>query len=286
MARDGVAGVLGGRQIEVVAHTPKVSEAPAGTLPAPTLPGGDPQGTWKEFLMEKGVSSPVADSIMRHARLPANIPRCERELFSQVQSILITLQQYSHPPALPFLQNTHVFIGPPGAGKTTVLCGYLARAVLSDRQLASVIAVDLPHSNPAERLGIFCDLLGVKVHRGVRDQVILHDQLFVDVPGFTRGRDFQAHLGKLHQEFPNAAFHLVLNGAYEAGLLLSYAALYSSFPLTDIILTHMDEETRWGKIINLVLGTNFNVSHLQVGQNIPGDLHIAAPDLLLTRIFA
>jgi len=57
---------------------------------------------------------------------------------------------------------------------------------------------------------------------------------------------------------------------------------FSALSLSDIILTHLDEEPRWGKIWNLVFGTNFNLRFFSAGQNIPGEFIPATPD----RLFA
>lgn len=76
-----------------------------------------------------------------------------------------------------------------------------------------------------------------------------------------------------------------MNAAYEITALLSQLNGFSRLGMTDLILTHLDEEQRWGKIWNLVLGTNFTVSRLSAGQNIPGEFAAADAGLLLTRQF-
>jgi flagellar biosynthesis GTPase FlhF len=79
--------------------------------------------------------------------------------------------------------------------------------------------------------------------------------------------------------------HLVLNAAYEAPLLLTQARAFAALPVTDVIFTHLDEEQRWGKIWNVVLGTNFTVSFLSAGQNVPGVWVRATPEQILSRQF-
>jgi flagellar biosynthesis GTPase FlhF len=60
---------------------------------------------------------------------------------------------------------------------------------------------------------------------------------------------------------------------------------FSKLPITDLIVTHLDEETRWGKVWNLALGTNFPVHFLSSGQNIPGDFIAASAEQLFSRQF-
>lgn len=53
--------------------------------------------------------------------------------------------------------------------------------------------------------------------------------------------------------------------------------------MTDVILTHLDEDPRWGKLWNFVLGTNYTITHLSAGQNMPGDFLPADPQQILAR---
>ncbi|HYG35194.1 MAG TPA: hypothetical protein VEC99_10440, partial [Clostridia bacterium] len=83
--------------------------------------------------------------------------------------------------------------------------------------------------------------------------------------------------------FPDAEVHLVLNAAYEGQLLLAQGRAFGTLPVNDVILTHIDEEPRWGKLWNFVLGTNYTVSYLSAGQNLPGDFQPADPERVLSR---
>ena len=78
--------------------------------------------------------------------------------------------------------------------------------------------------------------------------------------------------------FPLTEIYLVLNASYDLGLLLSHARFFSVLPLSGLILTHLDEETRWSKYWNLVLATQLPILYLSGGQNIPGDFRPALPD--------
>ena len=80
--------------------------------------------------------------------------------------------------------------------------------------------------------------------------------------------------------------HLVLNAAYEVPLLVAQARAYAALPIEDLILTHLDEEARWGKIWNVVLGTNYPVRFLSAAQNVPGEFFPATAERILARQFA
>ena len=75
----------------------------------------------------------------------------------------------------------------------------------------------------------------------------------------------------------------MLNGAYESSHLLEQVRFFANVGISDLIISHLDEETRWGKVWNLVLGTNFSVPYLSCGQNVPGDLLVPTAETLLTH---
>jgi hypothetical protein len=50
-------------------------------------------------------------------------------------------------------------------------------------------------------------------------------------------------------------------------------------------ITHLDEERRWGKLWNFVLGTDYALRFLSAGQYIPGNFFEPTPELVLARQF-
>lgn len=182
----------------------------------------------------------------------------------------------------------HVFIGAPGVGKTTALCKWLAQVSLVEGRQAAVWRLDGHVSNNAESLSVFSEILGVPVERfaPANGELPEADVLFVDLPGVNpNDANALAQLAKQIAALPQAQVHLVLNAAYESSLLLAQLRAFAALPVADVILTHLDEETRWGKVWNLVLGTNCTVRSLSAGQNIPGEFIPATAEAVLTRQF-
>ena len=183
---------------------------------------------------------------------------------------------------------THVFIGAPGAGKTTALCKWLAQVALVEGRSTAVWRLDGVVANTAESLSVFGEILGVTVERFAPLNGELPDAevLFVDLPGVNHSdANAVAQLAQRIAALPNAQVHLVVNAAYETSLLLAQARAFSKLPIADVIVTHLDEESRWGKVWNLALGTNCPVRHLSSGQNIPGDFIAATAEQIFSRQF-
>ena len=180
----------------------------------------------------------------------------------------------------------HVFIGPHGSGKSTVLCKWLAQAVLLEGQAAQVWRLDGRTANASELVSIYGEILGVRVERTWHERGDPSLPGFVDLPGADfHDAESLPLLRRTLEQFPGAQVHLVLNAAYTIPLLLTQTRAFCTLPVSDLILTHLDEETSWSKLWNLVLGTNFPLGFLSAGQNIPGRFCAARPELLCPSLF-
>ena len=192
-------------------------------------------------------------------------------------------------PARPCLPgDLHVLVGASGVGKTTCLSKWLTQVALGQGHPVRVWRLDGQTANTSDALLVYCDVLGVPLERrwGDADVVGAEEVGFVDLPGVD-GRDPGAlmKLGAVLRGLRRARVHLVVNGAYDMSLMLTQVRQFSVLPIEDILVTHLDEEGRWGKLWNLALGTNFTLRYLSAGQNVPGDFHEATPDVLLNRQF-
>ncbi len=184
--------------------------------------------------------------------------------------------------------STHVLIGPAGSGKTTCLCKWLTQSALVDGRMARVWRLDGATANMAESLSVYCEILGVPVERCWRpgSEMLREDVGFIDLPGVDwRKPEAIRELACRIEQLGSPHVHLVLNGAYDISILLAQQRAFANLPIGDLIITHLDEESRWGKVWNLALGTNYSIRHFSTGQNIPGDFCEASPEILFARQF-
>ncbi len=175
----------------------------------------------------------------------------------------------------------HVFIGPPGSGKSTVLCKWLTLAVLTEERNAHVWRLDGSSANTAEFLTIHCEMLGAPIGRFWTGQKVNADLLFIDLPGVEAGDE--PGMAALHTQLaslPSPHIHLVLNAAYETTALMAQWRAFGALEPEDLIFTHLDEESRRVKLWNFLFGTNCSPRFLSAGQKIPGEFLRASPGLL------
>jgi flagellar biosynthesis protein FlhF len=246
-------------------------------------------GKWRvgAMLQKSGLSPLHTQRVLDqlHARHGENPPRTLAEEISLAQAVLAKFWR----PAAPIKDKSlHVLIGPAGSGKTTLLCKWLTQTVLMESRTARVWRLDSAVANTAESLSVYCDILGAPSERlwetGSRD--FTEDLGFIDVPGVDWRKPIAVkELAGYLKQFGSPKIHLVLNGAYDLSILLAQTRAFAHMPIEDLIVTHLDEETRWGKLWNLVLGTNYSVRCFSTGQNIPGDFCEASPEMIFSRQF-
>jgi flagellar biosynthesis protein FlhF len=175
----------------------------------------------------------------------------------------------------------HVFIGPPGSGKTTALCKWLTSAVLRGEHRARVWRLDGETANTSEFLSLHSEMVGVPVERFWDGADGSAELLFVDVPGVeAHSAPGMKTLREVVSALPAPHVHLVLNAATETVLLFEQFNWFAQLSPEDLIFTHLDEEHRRVKLWNFVLGTNCSLGWLGGGQKIPGEFHRAETSLL------
>lgn len=186
------------------------------------------------------------------------------------------------------LGNRIVFLGNPGAGKTTALCKLLATEVFLRQQRATVLKLDLDCANPGDGLSVFCDAMGVPCVRTVEDVADLdpETQLYVDLPGLCL--EVSEQIERLAEELtPVAATShvLVVNAAYDAAIIKHLCHIGEQIGCTHLVLTHCDELIHWGKLLDVLLGSQLTPLFLSLGQNVAGDIEENVAGSILARTF-
>lgn len=285
------------QQIEVTAGVP---EAPRHAVPAGVdayVPFGEkieeefapppsrPALRWRSvaWLESLGLLPEFSDRLelklrTMHGPKPPDMPIAEWEAVRDTLATFWRPPRHDDPARI---GRPHIFIGPPGSGKTTALCKWLTTAVLSEGRRARVWRLDGETANTSEFLSLHGEMIGVPVERFWSEASGAEDLLLVDVPGVEmHSATGMKALRELIATLPAPHIHLVLNAAYETTLLFTQLNAFASLLPEDLIFTHLDEEQRRVKLWNFVLGTNCSMSWLGGGQKIPGEFRRADSSLL------
>ncbi|HTS18859.1 MAG TPA: hypothetical protein VMP11_14890 [Verrucomicrobiae bacterium] len=296
--------------IEVLAHAAEVANPPVGHLldtvdEATVIP--QPPASTEPVASLSARPALVADERMaesRNRRDPSTVleslgllPLYAEQALQQTPStqpkwLLDDLKQAREAlmatwiPCRPLYGRFHVFVGAPGVGKTTTLCKWLTLSTLLEGRSARVWRLDGALANTAETLSVHSDLLGVPVERTLAGMQMNEDMGFVDLPGAV-GADVEGvrEIVERLRSVPAVHVHLVLNAAYDAAASLAQARAWMALPVDDLIVTHLDEEPRWCRLWNLMLGTGLPIRFLSTGQNIPSDFMEARVERVLAHVF-
>lgn len=207
---------------------------------------------------------------------------------AQIEMASAILRRHWRGEIAPAEAGVHVFVGVPASGKSTVLCKMLAQASLVEAQPAAIYQLDTDVTNASPQPGVYAEVLGADFQRTAPLEFERREQsVFVDLPGVALGNERGLkQLEQLIAEFGVPEVHLALNAAYETSHLLEQVRFFSSLGISDLVVTHLDEEPRWGKLWNLILATDCSVRFLSSGQNIPGDFFPATAEAVLKRQFS
>ena len=175
-----------------------------------------------------------------------------------------------------------LLLGPPGCGKTTVLCKWMTRTVLANRESTRVWRLDAHLANTAEVLTVHAEMLGVPVDRIWKTEEFVDSATqFIDIPGVMPSDvGGMKSLVSLSNKIQPAECLLVLNSAYELSHLVRLVRSFSDLPINGLVMTHLDEEPKWSKLWNLTLATDLPILFWSGGQEMPGDfVEITPQDL-------
>ena len=277
-------------RIEVTAGVPDKTSAPKLEKSPPRqrlfenaagmMPAGDrwPSVAWLETM---GLMPVHAARLQTHLRAVQGEAPDSPE--AEWETVSATLSRFwlSPPPVYDGQARPHIFIGPPGSGKTTALCKWLTLATLLEERVARVWRLDGAIANTADFLAVHCEMLGVPLERFWTKPGTTGELCFVDLPGVEIA-DETALAALLDQlaTLPSPRVHLVLNAAYEMPALLAQWRAFADCQPEDLIFTHLDEEPRRVKLWNFAFGTNCSLRFLGAGQKIPGEFRSASPEYL------
>lgn len=181
-----------------------------------------------------------------------------------------------------------VLLGAPGVGKTTLIGKWASLLAFRMGRKPRLWKLDGHRANTDQFLDLVAELHQLTLHRFPEPNLALdsRETLFVDIPGADWNDPLQMKaLAAQLDRLPPRTHYLVLNAAYDSDLLKRQIRTFASFPLDGLILTHLDEEKRWNKILNITVGTNFPLRIVSGGQNIPGYFQTVDPTEILAQVF-
>lgn len=187
-----------------------------------------------------------------------------------------------------------MFVGPPGAGKTTTIAKLAVRLGLQKRIPVHLLSLDTMRVGGSEQLATYARILGVGFDAiytpaALGQALEEHDArklILIDSPGYAPAEmEEAAQVARFLQHYPEVEVQLVLPAYLSASSLTKFSQRFSSFGPEKLLFTHLDEVETTGPIVEHAVRSELPISFLADGQSITSDLHDATKTKLTEGIF-
>jgi len=281
----GLRGLLGGQLVEVTAAVERdgVSELrhqePVGRTPD----GG--AGLIAARLTASGMQPAMARAIaLAHPEDKRRAPSAVA-LEDTVAAHLAALAAKDAD-----LAPIEVFVGPPGAGKTTTIAKIAARARQDGRRRIGLVAADGYRVGAVEQLRLYANILGTPLtvarNADELDDAVrqLTHPVLLDTPGRSPkdsvARDIFARLGRLQ----GARTHLVIPASYSAAQARRTIERFADARPSRVVLTKLDEADSVAPLVGVLQECALPISFVGTGQRVPDDLERATPPTIASWV--
>ena len=215
----------------------------------------------------------------------------QRALLAELQNRVKVQPEVGRPGAE---RRVMMFVGPPGAGKTTTIAKLAVRLGLQEQIPVHLLSLDTMRVGGSEQLGTYARILGVgfdAIYTTAALGQALEEHgarklILIDSPGYAPAEmEEAAQIARFLQHYPEIEVQLVLPAYLSASALAKFAQRFSLFHPEKLLFTHLDEVETTGPIVEHSVRSALPVSFLADGQSITSDLHDATKSKLTEGIF-
>lgn len=185
------------------------------------------------------------------------------------------------------------FVGPTGVGKTTTIAKLAAQIALEGEKTVGLITADTYRIAAVEQLKTYSDIINIPLRviynsedleQAVND-LSACDLILIDTAG--RSQKDQTQMEQLKELLPHGIIdeiHLVvaMNICYED--MLESVDKFGELYLNSLIFTKQDESSNKGVLLNILNKTNYQISYITFGQDVPEDIAEADPRAIAEMI--
>lgn len=230
--------------------------------------------------IERGLALRVARNVPRGPRRVAAASAIEKALATELGGLVSGDEPYAP---------VELFVGPPGAGKTTTIAKIAARERAQHGRRLSLLAADGFRVGAVEQLRLYADLIGspFSVARTPaeieRSLVSTRSPILVDTAGRSIGDARALEVAERLSSLPGVRTHVVLpvgSSVRQAARLLDAYGTRAR----RVVLTRLDEGDSVAPLLKLLAERDLTVSYLGTGQRVPDDLERASAVALARHI--
>ena len=280
----GWRGLMGAREVEITAAAER--EASAGRPERSENRQPEPaDGITAQLLasgLDRALAEEVAASIPQGRRRSATPARLRDALAHRLSELAAVDQAYA---------GAEVFIGPPGAGKTTSIAKIAAQERARNGQRLGLLAADGFRIGAVEQLQAYADILDTPfaVARTADDlyDVLQTEQrvpLLVDTAGRSPSDPACQELFDVVGRARHVRTHLVLPASTSATAARKILDRYADARPSRLLITKLDEAESLSPLVSVLHEWQLPISYIGTGQRVPEDLSRATPAFLAASV--
>jgi flagellar biosynthesis protein FlhF len=280
----GWRGLMGAREVEIAAAAERRVSEPRPARREVRQPRPEPTGALVARLEAAGFRASIAREVA--ARGAKGLGRATAE------GIRFALDGW----AAPFVAEdegfapVEVFVGPPGAGKTTTIAKIAAQERARRGTRLCLVSADGFRVGAVEQLRLYADIIGAPfvaartsadLDRALREST---GPVLVDTAGRSPGDGEAREVLSVLREARGVRTHLVVPASSSAREVSRLIALHADAKLDRLVLTKVDESESSAALASVLRDSGLKVSYLGTGQRVPDDLLRATPRYLTAAL--
>ncbi|MFO0698033.1 MAG: flagellar biosynthesis protein FlhF [Nitrospira sp.] len=247
--------------------------------------------SWRDQGMHSATIELLLSKVLKAARL-GDLPderTMRRALHQEIVQRVRAAGPLLHGHARPAIG---LLIGPSGAGKTSAVAKLAAYYRLEQRKSVALITFDTYRETAVEQLRRYAKIIGVpfacamsarQVQAGLRRHAQM-DLVLMDMPGIAPADlELANELRRLLKHDPITT-HLVLPASTRAREACRMMSCVRALPQLRLLFTKLDETESWGTMFEVAHATGVPLSYWSIGRRVPGDIEVASPEALATRL--
>jgi flagellar biosynthesis protein FlhF len=185
-------------------------------------------------------------------------------------------------------------VGPTGVGKTTTLAKIAAECIIKDHKKVAFITTDTYRIAAIDQLKTYAKILDIPIEvsyniedfKRAKEKFSDYDVVLIDTAGRNfRNPKYVKDLNNIIDFNKDCEILLVLALTSKFSDMREIYKQFSLLEINKIIFTKVDETTIFGPMINFMLAHHTGVAYLTTGQNVPDDMVVASPEIILQTIF-
>jgi flagellar biosynthesis protein FlhF len=224
------------------------------------------------------MASDVAESMPSASRRGASLHSLRGALADRLSALATADEEFA---------KVEVFVGPPGAGKTTTIAKIASQARATEGRRLGLIAADGLRIGAVEQLRTYAEILHApfRVARNSDElEAVLsarrRQPVLVDTAGRSPSDPTARELFDVVAHHPDARTHLVLPAGTPPRTAKRIFENYAEAKPSRVILTRIDEAESLAPLVSLLREQQLPISYLGTGQRVPDDLCRATADIL------